>query len=86
MAYPMAYPTWPRPWPTPCFVPTPDTLSMQSGAVSGLKPQSKNTKCAFCGHKPQSRNSGFWQMHPEIMNEGRIPFSGLVDTPREFLG
>ena len=37
MAYPMAYPTWPRPWPTPCFVPTPKSATIPVLTPSGPK-------------------------------------------------
>ena len=50
-----------------------DTPCEQSGAVSGLEPQSRNTSGAVSGHKPQSRNLGGWRTHPETMNEGTNP-------------
>ena len=53
-----------------------DTPWEQSGAVSGLEPQSTNTSEAVSGLKPQSRNSGGWRTHPEIMNEGTKPLGG----------
>ena len=53
-----------------------DTPCEQSGAVSGLELQSINTSAAVSGFQPQSRNSGGWGTHPEIMNEGTKPLRG----------